>query len=90
MNTSAVALLNAMGSLECMAQGEQRQAAQSRADFKSKMSIAAKEARETRYWLRLTKDGNILSATIVDPLLEKNDQILRILTSIVKSTSENP
>ena len=54
------------------------------------MSIAAKEARETRYWLRLTKDGKILSATIVDPLLEKTAQILRILTSIVKSTSENP
>ena len=54
------------------------------------MSIAAKEARETRYWLRLTKDGNILSATIIDPLLEKTAQILRILTSIVKSTSENP
>ena len=69
---------------------EEAQAAQSRADFKSKMSIAAKEARETRYWLRLTKDGNILSATIIDPLLEKTAQILRILTSIVKSTSENP
>jgi len=69
---------------------EEAQAAQSRADFKSKMSIAAKEARETRYWLRLTKEGNILSAKMVDPLLEKIDQILRVLTSIVKSTSENP
>ena len=32
---------------------EEAQAAQSRADFRSKMSIAAKEARETHYWLRL-------------------------------------
>jgi len=38
---------------------EEAQAAQSRADFRSKMSIAAKEARESHYWLRLTRDGNI-------------------------------
>ncbi len=32
---------------------EEVQASQSRADFKSKMAIAAKEARESGYWLRL-------------------------------------
>ena len=32
---------------------EEATAAQSRRDFLSKMSIASKEARETRYWLRL-------------------------------------
>lgn len=32
---------------------EEAQAAQSAADFTSKMSIALKEARETRYWLQL-------------------------------------
>jgi four helix bundle protein len=34
---------------------KEAQAAQSRADFKSKMSIAAKEAREVHYWLRMPK-----------------------------------
>ena len=33
---------------------EEAQAAQSRADFRSKMSIAAKEAQEIHYWLGLT------------------------------------
>ncbi|HKZ18251.1 MAG TPA: four helix bundle protein, partial [Geobacteraceae bacterium] len=33
---------------------EEALAGQSRADFLSKMCIASKEARETRYWLRLS------------------------------------
>jgi four helix bundle protein len=34
---------------------------QSRADFLSKISIAYKEARETRYWIRLMSAGNYLT-----------------------------
>ena len=68
---------------------EEAQAAQSRADFQSKMSIAAKEARETRYWLRLAGGGNILPPAKVQPLLNEIESILRILTSIVKTTSES-
>jgi four helix bundle protein len=68
---------------------EEAQAAQSRADFLSKMAIAAKEARETRYWLRLIRDGKILPRETIHPLLEEIESILRILTSIVKTTSES-
>jgi four helix bundle protein len=67
---------------------EEAQAAQSRADFQSKMSIAAKEARETRFWLRLARDGSLLPNKTIEPLLKDIDSILRILTSIVKTTSE--
>jgi four helix bundle protein len=66
---------------------EEAQAAQSRADFRSKMSIAAKEARETHYWLRLTQDGKVLDAVFVSPLIDEIEAIKRILTSIVKSAS---
>ncbi|MEI6071051.1 MAG: four helix bundle protein [Verrucomicrobiae bacterium] len=69
---------------------EEAQAAQSRADFRSKMSIAAKEARETHYWLQLARDGKVLSSQEADALLETIQKIRKILTSIVKSTSENP
>jgi four helix bundle protein len=65
---------------------EEAQAAQSRADFRSKMAIAAKEARETHYWLRLTRDGRILEAELVNPLINEIEAIKRILTSIVKSS----
>lgn len=65
---------------------EEAQATQSRADFRSKMSIAAKEARETHYWLRLTRDGKILPEDqIVSPISDV-EEIKRILTSIVKSS----
>jgi len=67
---------------------EEAQAAQSRADFRSKMAIAAKEARETHYWLRLTHDGNILDHERVNPLIDDIEAIKRILTSIVKSSKE--
>jgi four helix bundle protein len=34
----------------------------SKADFKAKMSIAYKEARETDYWLRLLRDSGYIDA----------------------------
>ena len=67
---------------------EEAQAAQSRADFRWKMSIAAKEARETHYWLRLTRDGQVLDRDRVKPLIDEIEAIKRILTSIVKSSGE--
>ncbi len=69
---------------------EEAQAAQSRADFKSKMAIAAKEARESGYWLRLARDGGILAKDHSESLLQQVESIQKILTSIVKTTSENP
>jgi four helix bundle protein len=65
---------------------EEAQAAQSKKDFISKMSIAAKEARETHYWLRLLKYGGYITT---DELLKDCEEIIRLLTSIVKSSGEN-
>jgi four helix bundle protein len=50
------------------------------------MSIASKEARESFYWLRLTRDGKVLSLSEVNPAIEQIEKIIRILTSIVKSS----
>ena len=68
---------------------EEALAGQSRADFLSKMSIASNEARETNYWLRLLKDSGIISETEIEPLLAESESITSILTSIVKTTSQN-
>lgn len=68
---------------------EEAQAGQSRADFLSKMSIASKEARETRYWLRLIRDSKILEARDVAPILTESDELVRIISSIVKTTAES-
>lgn len=66
---------------------EEAQAAQSKKDFISKMSISAKEARETRYWLRLLDETKI-SGKDVNPLLKEVNEIINILTKIIKSSTD--
>lgn len=58
---------------------------QSDKDFKSKMTISYKEARETKYWLRLLRDGGYLDKTEIQSLLMECEEILKILGSIVKT-----
>ncbi|MDP2780380.1 four helix bundle protein [Devosia sp.] len=67
---------------------EEALAGQSRADFLSKMAIASKEARETRYWLRLLRDIGTLPSAKVEPLLAESQSLINLLTSIVKTTGE--
>lgn len=67
------------------------QAAQSKADFIAKMSIASKEARETNYWLRLLCEANYLDKTQphVKTLLNQSEELVKMLTSIVKTAQSN-
>ncbi len=66
------------------------QAAQSKKDFISKMTIASKEARETDYWLRLLdKSGYLTDFVKKDECFSENVAIINILTKIVK-TSQKP
>ena len=65
---------------------EEALAGQSRRDFLSKMSIASKEARETRYWLRLLRTSKLTAVDLKHSIAEI-DEIIRILTSIVKTTA---
>ena len=67
---------------------EEAIAGQSRADFISKMCIATKEARETRYWLRLLQASRLVDMDF-SCALSSAQELIRILTSIVKSSQEN-
>ncbi len=60
----------------------------SRRDFVAKMSIAFKEARETHYWLRLIRDSATVPSEATTPLLHDADELIRILTAIVKTGQE--
>ncbi len=66
-------------------------AAQSKADFASKMSIAAKEAREANYWIKLLIATDYLNKKEKYVISLQNDieEIIKILTSIVKTTQKN-
>ncbi|MEX2490527.1 MAG: four helix bundle protein [Nitrospirales bacterium] len=65
---------------------EEGQAGQSRADFVSKLSIACKEARETHYWLRLLSASEIVPEPRLAELLDEADQLIAILTTVIKET----
>jgi len=58
---------------------------QSEKDFNSKMTIAYKESRETNYWLRLLRDTDILDKKIAESLLADNEEILKLIGSILKT-----
>ncbi|GAA4274769.1 four helix bundle protein [Aquimarina gracilis] len=60
-------------------------AGQSKKDFIAKMAIASKEARETRYWLRLLKESDLIVFHLSD-LLDEVNKIIKILTKIVKTS----
>ncbi len=67
---------------------EHAQAGQSKADFIAKMSIARKESRETLYWLKLLKASNLVDENMIGEILKESDELVRILTSIVKSAQK--
>lgn len=64
---------------------EEALAGASRADFVAKMCIASKEARESHYWLRLLRDSGLVPPSHGESLIREADELLRILTAIVKS-----
>ena len=61
---------------------EEALGSQSQRDFLAKMSIAYKEARETKYWLRLLKSSELLKDPIVDVAISNSEELIRILGSI--------
>lgn len=59
----------------------------SKKEFIHSMNISKKEARETIYWLKLISDVNPGIKERLQILLNENDEIIRILTKIVKTSS---
>src|SRR5262245_25726488 len=52
---------------------EEAGARQSRADFITKMAIASKEARETRYWLRLLQKSELVALDLTNELAQVDE-----------------
>jgi four helix bundle protein len=63
---------------------EEGQGSHSRADFAAKYSIACKEARETHYWLWLIVASDVMPSKRISDLLQECDELVAILTTIVK------
>jgi four helix bundle protein len=58
----------------------------SRKDFINKLQTAYKESRETRYWLRLLKDGKFIEKKLAESFIQDCEEIIRILTTILNSS----
>ncbi len=69
---------------------EEAKAAQSRADFIAKARISLKEARESHYWLRLLERSELVAVNRIHPLVEEANELVAILTTIVKKASTQP
>ena len=65
---------------------EESMGASSRKDFIQKLSISYREARETKYWIRLITESNLLDQKISDSLLVDLNEIIKILASIITSS----
>ncbi len=62
--------------------------AQSNKDFLSKYLIALKEASETKYWIELMIENNLVPAQKFSSMLEEVEIIIKILTSTTKKLKE--
>ena len=70
------------------ANAEESDGASSHNDFIAKNRIALKEAKETRFRLRVCQRGDFLDASF-EPLVQESDELVRILGKIVSNALRN-
>ena len=63
--------------------------AQSKADFINKLSVALKEANETRYWLYLLAESNFIQPHMLKSILPDIEDLIKILVSSTKTAKQN-
>ena len=63
--------------------------ARSTADFISKLSIVEEEADETLFWLELIKEMEIVDKTLLNSLMQENNEIIAIIVSSIKTARNN-
>ncbi len=68
---------------------QEARAAESRADFIHKMTMALKEIREAKYWLELVSRLVMVPTDLSLPLLKEADELVAILTKSVVTAKSN-
>lgn len=64
-------------------------AGETRKDFVHKHSIAQKEARESKYWLKLMAASELVPQSRLAELVQETDELIAIITSIIVKTKRN-
>ena len=57
-------------------------------DFIFKLSIAYKEARETRYWLRIFRESRFIDDKLAVSFIGECEELIKILTVILNSSKQ--
>jgi len=70
------------------ANAAESQNAQSPSDFVHKLSIALKEADESKYWLNLLKGGEYIAPEVHQSMINDLKEIIALLTKIIKTTRQ--
>ena len=65
------------------------QCAESRSDFIHKMKISLKELRETRIWLLVIMKAKLIKPSLIEPLMDENDQLISIFMASIKTARQN-
>ena len=65
------------------------QSAPSKKDFINKLNIGLKEANETKYWIELLKETELINEKEYLSVLNDCTELIKLLTSIIKTTKEN-
>jgi len=68
---------------------EEALGALSKKEFIAKVQIAYKEARETKYWLRILFDTEYIDQITFDSIIADCDELLKMMVSILKTSKEN-
>jgi four helix bundle protein len=63
--------------------------AQSKADFLNKLTIALKEANETRYWLQLLHQAEYLTDAMFKSILPDCEELIKLLASSTKTLKQS-
>ena len=69
---------------------EEAQDGLTKKEFIKSMSIALKEAREARFWLRISIESGLLLKGVVKPVLDESEELVKILVTIVKKSKMKP
>jgi len=65
------------------------QYAQSKADFLNKLTIALKEANETKYWLRILAESEYITQSMYQSIEPEAEELLKLLIASTKTVKNN-
>ncbi len=90
-NTAGIAIGNQLirSGTSIGANTEEAQNCGSKKEFIHTMTIALKEARETEYWLKIINEVKLADKDLVSSLLLEVNELIKILTSIIKKSKLN-